>query len=185
MKTRLHILKKTVSRILVIQTNNSSNTWLKKKSEGLPSSGLSRFTAEILLKQQRTYGKEQLRFGTAVKILHFSFWCNIFIGPLTTPQIAWAELLPIGFSINWKSTQILGTVSKTLYFAPGKQDTTSAQKWDHFVKGASRNNIRNECIRKHSHPHNFLQQAAVAQITGFTWSKHVIPIVFGPCLLKK
>lgn len=32
------------------------------------------------------------------------------------------------------------------------------KKWDHFVKGVSRNNTRNESIRKHSYPHNFLQQ---------------------------
>lgn len=73
MKTWVDTLRKILFQILVIQTNNSSDTWNKKRnSEALPWSGLSRFTDERLLNQHRTYQKEQLCFCPTFLVLCIS-----------------------------------------------------------------------------------------------------------------
>lgn len=88
-----------------------------------------------------------------------------FLGALTAPSRASSS-----FSKKLKNLHKYLDCFKGSDLAPGKRDATSAHKWDHFVRGVSRNKMRNESSK------NILVHTTFyrIQIRGLTWTKSAL-----------
>lgn len=112
--------RKTLSKILLIQTDNSSDTWLKK-FEALPSSGLSRFTDEILLNRHGTYRKEQLCFCTAAEVSTFLILVQYIYRCTNNSTDSLSRAVSNRFFNKMKIYTNTWTVSKTLILHQGNK----------------------------------------------------------------